>query len=96
MIVASHGSLANTNPWLEETIQSMAYKIVHQHPNHKTRLQATIRSSRPVRGEHEIKLALQVSKLVVDVKMLKSIIMSHQWLLQEQGLIDAIRFMWII
>jgi len=28
--------------------------------------------------------------------MLKSIIMSHQWLLQELDLIDAIRFMWII
>jgi len=28
--------------------------------------------------------------------MLESIIMSHQWLLQEQGLVDAIIFMWII
>jgi len=28
--------------------------------------------------------------------MLESIIVSHQWLLQEQGLIEAIRFMWII
>jgi len=28
--------------------------------------------------------------------MLESIIMSHQWLLQEQGLVEAIRFMWII
>jgi len=28
--------------------------------------------------------------------MLESIIMSLQWLLQEQGLIDAIRYMWII
>jgi len=25
--------------------------------------------------------------------MLKSIIMNHQWLLQEQGLVEAIRFM---
>ena len=28
--------------------------------------------------------------------MLESIIMSHQWLLQEQGQVEAIRFMWII
>jgi len=28
--------------------------------------------------------------------MLESIIMNHQWLLHEQGLIEAIRFMWII
>jgi len=28
--------------------------------------------------------------------MLESIIMSYQWLLQEQGLVQAIRFMWII
>jgi len=28
--------------------------------------------------------------------MLESIIMSHQWLLQEQGLVDVVRFMWII
>jgi len=28
MIVASHGSLAVTNHWLQETFQSMAHKIV--------------------------------------------------------------------
>jgi len=28
--------------------------------------------------------------------MLESIIMSHQWLLQEEGLVNAIRFMLII
>jgi len=28
--------------------------------------------------------------------MLEPITMSHQWLLQEQGLVEAIRFMWII
>jgi len=28
--------------------------------------------------------------------MLESIIMSHQWLLQEQDLVDAIIFIWII
>jgi len=28
--------------------------------------------------------------------MLESIIMSHQWLLQEQSLVEAIRFIWII
>jgi len=28
--------------------------------------------------------------------MLESIIMSHQWLLQGQVLVKAIRFMWII
>jgi len=28
--------------------------------------------------------------------MLESIIMSHQWLLQDQGLVNDIRFMWII
>ena len=39
----------------------------------------------------------QVSGLDVrNVRMLESIIMSHQWLFQEQGLIEAIRFMWII
>ena len=29
VIVVSHGSLAITNPWLQETIQSMAHKMVH-------------------------------------------------------------------
>jgi len=28
--------------------------------------------------------------------VLESIIMSHQWLLQEQGQVEAIRSMWII
>jgi len=28
--------------------------------------------------------------------VLESIIMSHQWLLQEQDQVEAIRFMWII
>jgi len=28
--------------------------------------------------------------------MLESIIMNHQWLLQEQGLVDTIKFMLII
>jgi len=28
--------------------------------------------------------------------VLESIIMSHQWLLQEQDKVEAIRFMWII
>jgi len=28
VIVASHGSLAIINPWLQETIQSMANKMV--------------------------------------------------------------------
>jgi len=28
--------------------------------------------------------------------MLESTIMSHQWLLQEQGFVEIIRFMWII
>jgi len=28
--------------------------------------------------------------------VLESIIMSHQWLLQEQGQVEANRFMWII
>ena len=68
MIVSSHGSLAITNPWIQETIQSMAHKIVLLHSNNTSiphnKLQATIRSSKPVRGEHEIKLALQISKLV--------------------------------
>ena len=40
VIVASHGSLAITNPWLQETIQSMAHKIVFYiqitHPYHIT------------------------------------------------------------
>ena len=76
----------------------MAHKIVLLHSNNtsipQNKLQATINSSKPVRGEHEIKKTLQVSGL--DVRMLESIIMSHQWLLQEQGLVEAIRFMWII
>ena len=66
VIVASHGCLAITSPWFQETIQSMTHKIVHHHSNHISipynKLQATIRSSKSVRGEHEIKLALQVSK----------------------------------
>jgi len=28
--------------------------------------------------------------------VLESIIMSHQWFLQEQGQVETIRFMWII
>ena len=67
MIVVSHGSLIITNPWLQETIQSMTHKIIHLHSNNTTipqnKLQVTIRSSKSIRGEHEIKLALQVSKL---------------------------------
>jgi len=31
VIVASHGSLAITNLWLQETIQSMAHRIVLLH-----------------------------------------------------------------
>ena len=61
VIVASHESLAITNPWLQETIQSMALKIVLLHSNNTfiphNKLQVTIKSSKPVRGEHEIKLA---------------------------------------
>ena len=97
MIAASHGSLAITNSWLQETIQSMAHKIVHKYSNNTSiphnKLQATIKSPKLVRGEQEIKLALQVSRLDVrNVRMLESIIMSHQWLLQEQGLVEATRF----
>ena len=68
VIVASHGSLAITSPWLQETIQSMAHKIVLLHSNNTSiphnKLQATIISSKPVRGEHEIKKTLQDSNLV--------------------------------
>jgi len=28
--------------------------------------------------------------------MLEPIIFGHQWLLQEQGLVEATRFMWIL
>ena len=46
----------------------MAHMIIYQHSNHTSiphnKLQAIIKSSKLVRGEHEIKLALQVSKLV--------------------------------
>ena len=31
-----------------------------------------------------------------DVKSVRSIFMNHQWLLQEQGQVEVIRFMWII
>ena len=101
VIVTSHRSLAITSPWLQEMIQSMAHKIVLLHSNNTfiphNKLQATIKSSKPVRSEHEIKLALQVSGLdVINARMLESIIMSHQWFLHEQGLVEAIRFMWII
>ena len=69
VIVASHGPLAITNPWLQETIQSMAYKIVLLCSNNTSishnKLQTTIKSSKPIRGEYEIKKTLQVSLLVV-------------------------------
>jgi len=58
----------------------MAHKIVLPHPNLSkphNNVQATIRSSKPSRGEHEIKKTLQVSLLWLDVRMLESIIMSH-------------------
>ena len=78
----------------------MSHKIVLLHSNNTcipyNKLQVTIKSSKPIGGEHEIKLALQVSNSGLDirnVRMLESIIMSHQWLLQEQGLVEAIRFM---
>ena len=67
VIVASHGSLAISNPWLQETIQSMVHKIVLPHLNTSiphNKLQVTIRSSKPIRGEHELKKTLQVSLLV--------------------------------
>jgi len=68
VIIASHGSLAITSPWLQETIQSMTHKIVLLHSNNTSiphnKLQVTIKSSKLVRGEHEIKKTLQVSKLV--------------------------------
>ena len=68
VIVASHGFLAITNPWLQETIQIMAHKIILLHSNNTSiphnKLQGTIKTSKSVRGEHEIKKTLQVSKLV--------------------------------
>jgi len=52
------------DPWLQEMIQSMAHKIFLLHPNNTSiphnKLQATIKSSKPSRGEHEIKKTLQV------------------------------------
>ena len=39
VIVNSHGSLAITNPWFQETIQSMAHQVIHHiqtYPFHKT------------------------------------------------------------
>ena len=95
VIVASHRSLAITSPWLQETIQSLTHKIVLLYSNNTSisynKLQATINSSKLVNGEHEIKKNQQVSEL--DVRMLESIIISHQWLLQEQGLVETIKFM---
>jgi len=68
VIVASHGSLAITNPWLQETIQSMAHNIVLLHSNNTSilhnKLQVTINSSKSIRDEHEIKKTVQVSKQV--------------------------------
>ena len=46
------------DPWLQETIQSMAHKNVLPHSNTfrpHNKLQATFRSSKSSRGEHEIK-----------------------------------------
>ena len=100
VIVASHRSFAITSPWLQEMIQSMTHKIVPLHSNNTSiphnKLQATIKSSKPVRDEYE-KKKKQVSGLDVrNVGMLESIIMRNQWLLQEQGLVEAIRFILII
>ena len=67
VIVTSHGSLTITSPWLQETIQSMSHKKVLSHSYTsilQNKLQATIRSSKLVRSENEIKNTLQVSKLV--------------------------------
>ena len=61
VIVASHGSLAITNLWLQEMIQRMDHKIVHPHSNTSNpynKVQATIRLSKPSRDEHEIKKIL--------------------------------------
>ena len=51
---ASLGSLAITSAWLQETIQSMAHMVVHQHPNTSiphNKLQVTIRSSKLIRSK---------------------------------------------
>jgi len=67
VIVALHGCLAITSPLLQKTIQSIAHKKLLPHSNisiPQNKLQVTIRSSKPVRSEHEIKKTLQVSLLV--------------------------------
>ena len=62
VIVISHESLAITNHWLQETIQSMAHKKVLPHSNNTSiphnKLQGIIKSSKPVSGEYEIKKTL--------------------------------------
>jgi len=64
VIVASYGSFAITNPWVQETIQSMSHKKVLTHSNtsipHNKLQYYSLKSSR---SEHEIKKTLQVSLL---------------------------------
>ena len=49
VIVALHGSLAITSPWLQETIQSMTHKIVLLHSNlYQEQANTYIRSSKPL------------------------------------------------
>ena len=47
VIVASHGSLAITSSWFQETIQSMAHKMVPQIQNlHQEQATTNLRSSK--------------------------------------------------
>ena len=49
VIVTSHGSLAITNHWLQEAIQSMAHKIVSHIQNlHQEQANTNLRSSKPL------------------------------------------------
>ena len=55
VIVASHGSLVITNPWLQETIQSMANKMVHHIQTCvKSKLIQTL-DHQTIRSKHEIR-----------------------------------------
>jgi len=49
VIVASHGSLAITSPWLHEAIQSMAHKMVPHIQNlHREQANTNLSSSKPL------------------------------------------------
>jgi len=53
VIVASQGSLAIINPWFHETFQGMAHKTTSN--LYQKQANANIKSSKSIRGKHEIR-----------------------------------------